>query len=99
MMRSMRDDLMATLGSCMHRDALTARMHLDLGPVLAYPYVFPRILPGHRVAAGLPTYVGIPRHFAQLVVTVGIRRPSVHRLHAELIQVPPRQDLLARGSV
>src|ERR1700678_3244362 len=71
-MRTMGDDLVSAAGARMGRDALSAAMHFHVNPSLTHPHFLAHILPRHRVAAGLPAYVGIPSHLAQLIVGVRI---------------------------
>src|SRR5260370_5453311 len=65
-------------------------MNFDSIAALAHPHRSARVLPRYRVAAPLPGYVSVARHFAQLVIDVGIRRLSVHPLQTQLIHTPAR---------
>jgi hypothetical protein len=81
----------------MHGNLLRAVMHLDIAAALAHPDLFTRISPRHGVPAALPRHKRIPGHLAQLLIEVGIRRPSVERFEAHLIGIPACHDLLVRG--
>ena len=69
-------------------DPLAAIVDFDITAALAHPYRSARVLPRHRVAAPVPGYVSVARHFAQLVIDIAIRRLSVQRLQTQPIHLP-----------
>ena len=96
---SLRNDLMASRSLCMPGDSISAVPNFDLAAVLAHPYLFARILPGHRVATSLPRNVSVAGYLALFVVAIRIGRPSVDRLQVDSIFVPTDQHLLVRCPV
>ena len=94
------DHLMPSDCRHMHGDPLGAVAHFDIVPVIAHPDLFARIVPRHRVSAAPPGDVRVARHFALLIIHIGIgRAPVENRLHGELIFVPAHQHLLVRRAV
>ena len=96
-MRGKRHHVMLASCSGVHGDARAAIQNVHFASQFAHPHVLSDVLPRHRIAAPLPVDIGIPRHFTQLTIDVGIAGATCDGLQAELLYVPTHRDLFAGG--
>jgi len=75
------NDLMLSARLRIHCNAFGALTYLDIGAVIAHPFLLAGIAPGLRIPAALPGDEGIASRPAQLVIHRRIRLPSVYRVH------------------